>query len=362
MARLGFAIANMIDASVSPVNNLPAAVQKLAEKIAKSLMEAERPVVISGASCQSESVIKAAANIAWALQRKNANTGIVLTMPECNSMGLAMTGGHRLNSAFDAVLNGHADTVIIMENDLYRHGQVGTVNDFLKKAKTVIVFDHIIHATADQAHIVLSAGTFAESDGTIVNNEGRAQRYFQVFECSDQIQESWRWILQLAELTGNAKIRAWKNFEDVTRAIAKSEPLLRSIDQVSPPPTFRVAGQKIPREPHRYSGRTAMLANVNVSEPKPPTDPDSPMSYTFIRHSLLLVAWVEFSSKCQQISGDSRRSVEGRRSRYSSPFATSKRSCSILRASARSVHTDERSFMDSTDPSHFWIRGTECSR
>jgi NADH-quinone oxidoreductase subunit G len=280
MARLGFAIANSIDSSIPSVTNLPAPVQKLAAKIAKALMAAERPVVISGASCQSQSLIKAAANIAWALQRKNANTGIVLTLPECNSMGLAMTGGHRLNSAFDAVLNGHADTVIIMENDLYRHGQVDTVNDFLKKAKTVIVFDHIIHATADHAHIVLSAGTFAESDGTIVNNEGRAQRYFQVFECSDQIQESWRWILQLAELTGNSKIRAWKNFDDVTRAIAKSEPLLATIDQVTPPPTFRVAGQKIPREPHRYSGRTAMLANVNVSEPKPPVDPDSPMSYT----------------------------------------------------------------------------------
>ena len=39
-------------------------------------------------------------------------------------------------------------------------------------------------------------------------------------------------------------------------------------------------GQRIPRAPHRYSGRTAMLANINVSEPKPPEDPDSPLSYT----------------------------------------------------------------------------------
>ena len=29
------------------------------------------------------------------------------------------------------------------------------------------------------------------------------------------------------------------------------------------------------REPHRYSGRTAMDANVTVHEPKPPDDPDS---------------------------------------------------------------------------------------
>src|SRR5699024_955121 len=33
-------------------------------------------------------------------------------------------------------------------------------------------------------------------------------------------------------------------------------------------------------EPHRYSGRTAMHADVNVHEPKPPEDPDSALSYT----------------------------------------------------------------------------------
>jgi NADH-quinone oxidoreductase subunit G len=280
MARVGFAVANLIDPTIPPVTKLSSNAQALASRIAQALLAAERPVIISGSSCQSPSLIKAAANIAWALQRRNANTGIVMTLPECNSMGLAMMGGHRLNSAFDAVLNGHADTVIIMENDLYRHGDQKTVDEFLKKAKQVIVFDHIVQPTVEHAHIVLSAGTFAESDGTIVNNEGRAQRYFQVYECDGEIQESWRWILQIAQLSDNAVITSWRNFEDVTNAITKAEPLLKNISQASPSPAFRISGQKIPREPHRYSGRTAILANVNVSESKPPVDPDSPLSYT----------------------------------------------------------------------------------
>ena len=41
--------------------------------------------------------------------------------------------------------------------------------------------------------MVLPAGTFAETDGTLVNNEGRAQRFFQVFVPQGDIQESWRW-------------------------------------------------------------------------------------------------------------------------------------------------------------------------
>jgi NADH-quinone oxidoreductase subunit G len=280
MARLGYAVAHIIDNTVPPVKNLSPEAEKLAELIAKSLMEAQNPVVISGTSCETGSVIRAAANVAWALQKKNPKAGIALTLGECNSLGLAMMGGHRLESAFSAVLNGHADTVIIMENDLYRHGKTETVNDFFKKCKHVIAFDHTNHATVQKAHMVVPAGTFDESDGTLVNNEGRAQRYFQVHESGDQVQESWRWLLQVGQLTGHERLSKWKNFEDLTLAISNDEENLKGIEKATPPASFRIAGQKIARESHRYSGRTAMHAHINVSEPKPPVDPDSPLTYT----------------------------------------------------------------------------------
>lgn len=280
MARLGYAVANFLDSTIPPVKNLKPEVEKLAKDIAKALSEAENPVIISGASCESGSLIRAAANVAWALRKKNAKTGIVLTLPECNSLGLAMMGGRRLQAAFSAVLNGHADTVIIMENDLYRHGKTAVVNEFLQKSKHVIVFDHSTNATSKKAHIVVPSGTFAESDGVLVNNEGRAQRFFQVYESPEGIQESWRWLIQVATQAGHRRMNQWKNFEDVTNAIASDEDLLKGVDKITPPSTFRIAGQKIPREPHRYSGRTAMNAHKGVSEPKPPVDPDSSMSYT----------------------------------------------------------------------------------
>lgn len=280
LARLGYAVANLLDPSLPAVKNLPKEAGMLARSIADALVAAKHPVIISGMSCDCATVIKAAANVAWALHKKNANTGIALTLPECNSMGLAMMGGHRLNSAFNAVINDHADTVIIIENDLYRHAKHDVVDKFLNKCKNVIVIDHTPHGTAEKAHVLIPAGTFAESDGILVNNEGRAQRYFQVHECSPVIQESWRWLLQIATATGHAHMSEWKNFQDVSHALATEEPLLKGVDTVSPPPDFRIAGQKIPREPHRYSGRTAMHAHVHVSEEKPPEDPDSPLSFT----------------------------------------------------------------------------------
>ena len=37
-------------------------------------------------------------------------------------------------------------------------------------------------------------------------------------------------------------------------------------------------GEKLPGEPEGYSGRTAVLANISGHEPKPPDDPDTPLS------------------------------------------------------------------------------------
>ncbi len=57
-------------------------------------------------------------------------------------------------------------------------------------------------------------------------------------------------------------------------------PELKAVQDVAPPAGYREGTQKIPRETHRYSGRTAEDADVNVSEPKPPQDPNSALSYT----------------------------------------------------------------------------------
>lgn len=280
LARLGYAVAHQLDPTLPPVSNLPGEVLDQAKHIADTLRVAKRPVIISGMSCDCATVIKSAANVAWALHKTNPKTGLVFTAPECNSIGLALMGGHRLNTAFNAVINGHADAVIILENDLYRHAKKDMVDRFLDTCRHVIAIDHTPTATTHRADILIPAGTYAESDGILVNNEGRAQRAFQVFESSPVIQESWRWLLRFAVDTEHEIMSQWRNFNDVTNALAENEPRLAGINTVTPPPDFRIAGQKIPRAPHRFSGRTAMQAHIHVSEPKPPEDSDSPLSYT----------------------------------------------------------------------------------
>ncbi|TXK44130.1 NADH-quinone oxidoreductase subunit NuoG [Pontibacter qinzhouensis] len=280
IARLGFAVAHFIHEESPNVNGLTEQEEALAQQIAMTLLAAENPLIISGTFSGSDRVLRASANIANALCAKEKAAGLVLTLPECNSMGLAMLGGHKLESAFEAVLNGYADTIVILENDLYRRAGTERVKQLFAAAKQVVVLDHLHHATTEQAHILLAAGAFAEADGTLVNNEGRAQRFYQVYPTTEDIQESWRWLFEIGTIVAHDQIIQWESFEDLQKAMAKEIPPLQGVLATAPPADFRMAGQKIPRAPHRFSGRTAMLANINVSEPKPPEDPDNPMTYT----------------------------------------------------------------------------------
>ena len=286
LARLGFAVAHALDSSAPPVPNLPDVMYKLAYAISEALKNAERPLVISGMGCGDTAVIEAAANVAWALCNSGHPAELCFAVTECNSLGAAMIGGASFESAFETVrgiadtAETSADTVIILENDLYRRADAAAVDRFLTAAQHVVVIDHIDHETSTRADVVLPAGTFAEADGTLVNNEGRAQRFFQVFVPQGDIQESWRWVQDIMGMTGRDKDDPWLNLDHVTTACAREIPGLQPILSAAPASGFRIDGQKIPREPHRYSGRTAMLADISVHEPEPPDDPDAPFSFS----------------------------------------------------------------------------------
>jgi NADH-quinone oxidoreductase subunit G len=142
------------------------------------------------------------------------------------------------------------------------------VDQFLARFKHVIVLDCIETETTAKAELALPAATFAEGDGTYVSSEGRAQRGFQTFVPPEPIEESWRWL------------QDWASLDDAIAELTRALPQFEGIQRAAPPATFRIAGQRIPREPHRHSGRTAVLANITVHEPKPPEDPDSPLAFS----------------------------------------------------------------------------------
>lgn len=275
IARLGFAVAQAVAGET--ITGLDDSASAFAQTIADTLKAAKKPLIISGTSLQDAAIMEAAAQVA---QNLGGHAGLSLTVPEVNSMGLALFGGLSLEQAFAQ----DYDAVIVVENDLYRRLPATRIDAALAKAAEVIVLDHSDTATVAQASIVLSAASFAEGDGTVVSQEGRAQRYYQVYDPSYYnpayaIKESWRWLHALQTGLEDKNI-SWTVLDDIIESVAKNVPVLEAIQDVAPDAGYRIHGLKIAREPRRYSGRTAMRAPLSVHEPKQPTDIDSALTFS----------------------------------------------------------------------------------
>jgi NADH-quinone oxidoreductase subunit G len=268
LARLGFAIAHNLDQSAPAVLDLDPDLEDLAVEITHALSEAKRPLIISGVSSGSQSILQASANVAWALGDKGR---LSLIFPAANSLGMALLGGHSLDDA------PQPDTVIILENDLLSWAGQVTITRILDAAREVIVLDTLENDTTLKAGIVLPAATFAEADGTLVNNESRAQRFYQVYVPESDARASWRWL---------ESIRAAKkqvdppNWDSLISDMAAGRSMFTALPQASPGADFRLDGQKIPRQSPRVSGHTSIHANKEVSEPSPVADPDTPLAFS----------------------------------------------------------------------------------
>jgi NADH-quinone oxidoreductase subunit G len=278
MAAFGFAIACFMDSAHSVPENISKEHLQMAESIAETLMEAENSVIISGTSCLNGNILKAAHNIAEARAKQGKKTGICLTFQEANSLGLTLLGGKKLSEMDKSVPH---NTLVILENDLYRKAPAAEIDELLKSFKNTIAIDSLMNSTTSKVNYLLPAGTIYESDGHLVNNEGRVQRFYKVFVKEDgDVRSGQEWIQMLSESVDGNPLEGLSNIFDYGKAIEKEYTVFNGLEANIVPLTFREGAQKVAREPHRYSGRTAIHAHQTVHEPTPPKDHESPMSFS----------------------------------------------------------------------------------
>jgi NADH-quinone oxidoreductase subunit G len=276
LARLGLAVAARLAGDPWPDDQIRPEHRGWLEQAAAALAGAQRPHIVSGPSCASADVLRAAAALSAATPRPAMLT---LTAPEVNSMGAVMLAGGRLSEAFSAASRGKVAAAIVLENDLYRRPPWMQVDQFLARAGFTVVVDHLMTRTVADARAALPAATFAEATGTYVSHEGRAQRSYAVMEPPAGVRQSWRWLAALA-----AEARrpggTWAAIDEVVDSLADELPEFAALRDIAPPAGFRIDGMKIPRQPKRYSGRTAMHAPHPLLEPKPTDDADAPLAFS----------------------------------------------------------------------------------
>ena len=223
--------------AVEPASGKPVDVsdddQTRVARWAEALATARSPLIVCGTSSGSRDLLRAAAELAWALP----GARILLTVPEPNSMGLRMIGGERLSEAFAAVARGDADTVVVLENDLYRRAPALQVDDFLARAGHIVSIDYLLNDTSGEADLVLPSATYAESTGTFVNNEGRAQRFSRVFQGQGETRAAWHWLREMLAWLERPEGPAWETVDDVVEALEREVPGLRGVSDAAPATT-----------------------------------------------------------------------------------------------------------------------------
>jgi NADH-quinone oxidoreductase subunit G len=279
-ARLGHAVARALDPDLPAVPDLGEDVRAEAARVATSLRKAARPLVVSGTTAGRECVAAAAA-VARALGRvrESGPADILLTVPECNSLGLGLLTD---TSLADAVEAADGAVVVVLENDLAWRAPAAVLQRLREVAAGLVVIDHTAHVTGAMADLLLPSATYAEAAGTVVNLEGRAQRSHPVMPATGAATASWRWLRRLALAAGRATdtVTDWQHVDDVAATLAACEPVLARLPELALHPERHDAGGPVPRESARASGRTARHAASHVHEPAPPSDPDSALTHS----------------------------------------------------------------------------------
>jgi NADH-quinone oxidoreductase subunit G len=149
------------------------------------------------------------------------------------------------------------------------------VDRLFAAADMTIALDCIATRTTARADVVLPVASFAEVAGTTVNHEGRAQRGFAARPGSSPA--SWRLLSALRD--GVFAVDA-PVLDDVLVALAQDCPDLAAAASAAPHADFTTPLGRVARAPAPFSGRTASDEAGRTFLGTPPSDPDSPLSWT----------------------------------------------------------------------------------
>lgn len=101
---------------------------------------------------------------------------------------------------FDAVHSGKINALyLIGENPFLSEANANHAVEAMKRADFLVVQDIFLTETAELAHVVLPAASFAEKDGTFTNTERRVQRLRKVIEPVGGAKPDWWITCQIAK-------------------------------------------------------------------------------------------------------------------------------------------------------------------
>jgi predicted molibdopterin-dependent oxidoreductase YjgC len=141
---------------------------------------------------------------------------------------LPSTPGLTLTEMFSSALNGKIKAMYIMgENPVISHPDTTYVEEALKRLEFLVVQDIFMSETAEFAHVILPATTFAEKDGTFTNTERRVQKIRTAIKPIEESRPDWEIISALSKEMGYDM--HYRATHEIMEEIALLTPIYRGI-------------------------------------------------------------------------------------------------------------------------------------
>jgi len=280
------AVCNKFDATTQSLGfdeNSLSEYQTEIETLYQTLLKAKRPLILAGWQQNQVNDLRVTANLYKAL---NNDEAMLCLIPEhSNSLGLAAFVDDKTLST-EQLLSGvnheqHNCGLLLCEAELKEHFDQISVNQVLNQPEVVIQISSVETEQTEFCHLTLPSALYTEQDGHIVNYEGRLQPFYAAVQPPSLSLPAWHWLSKLRSIWGISNDRSNKNQSNKNqlnhRALCESlfKALNLKTELPSTFPKFKVA-----KGTPRSSGRTAMLANQTVHEPKPIQNTTSPYSFT----------------------------------------------------------------------------------
>ena len=238
-------------------------IEARAKAIYLDLLRAEKPFIVTDIHAgQSVELFLASLKLSAALYRQNKHAGLICAVPWANSLGLALLNNRQQNleTVLQRLEQRTVKTLVILETDLYRYCPAEKMDLLLADVANIIVLDHLITPSAEQADLLLPSASFAEQHGSWVNFEARLQNSVKCFTPAQQRRPAHRW------LTANTPFHSIvKDLSGVADCLSDL-PSLYSIQSSD----FHNARKTV-----RESGRTALHSYIDIKDIQPETDLDS---------------------------------------------------------------------------------------
>lgn len=174
---------------------------------------------------------------------------------------------------------------IMGENPMISDPDLHHVESSLKKLDFLVVQDIFLTETAQLAHVVLPATSFAEKDGLISNTERRVQKMRQALKPPGQAKQDW----EIIQLIANSMGAKWdyRTVSDITSEICKLTPSYGGItwERVDdkglqwPCPTVEHPGTPFLHKGRFVRGKGLMKA-ISFKEPAELPDEKYPLTLT----------------------------------------------------------------------------------